>query len=508
MTVTDAAPAPSARGPGLRERLPESTAVVVFVRWAFILAATVFGFWETLVAVAREMSAGTLISYLPAAIVLVIIAAIGVSWRRGAELPIRDRQTDVIVGAVILLVALVMDVANRRYSGAYLTTHIDLLALWAFVLGSCCLAFGLRPVARYRWVWLLGLIIFPVPYRLIVLSLGGSPTLAGLVMVVFGAFATAVAVGRTAMRAFVGGCIAAAVGVLILVFLRVVFPDAAQAVLQTLPALGAALVASALLYVDYHRRQTDSWSPLGRRLIAVSVPRFGRPALLILVIAIAMFFVPTPAYGRWADTYVPGLDTRPPLIVPSGWSEGAVAQYNWVSRLYGPGAVMFAQDLFQTKGSLEFDKFARSRKVVANTVETANPLSFDVYPIFFVYDLVGARFSAPVAVSLPHGVTGYLQTVVNDTNYLTYNRLYWSWTDGNKTQRVILISVDNHEPDAAFPSPNVTVLRNLNTFFTVLFRGNSVTVDLEPQLKDRDLLVGLATDLIDTQVDAIDRASS
>ena len=59
------------------------------------------------------------------------------------------------------------------------------------------------------------------------------------------------------------------------------------------------------------------------------------------------------------------------------------------------------------------------------------------------------------------------------------------------------------EPDAQFPSPQPTVIRNLNTFITVLFRGNSVVTDLEPQFKDKDLLIDCATDLINAQVDAI-----
>ncbi|MCK5756845.1 MAG: hypothetical protein KAH46_29490, partial [Mycobacterium sp.] len=106
-------------------------------------------------------------------------------------------------------------------------------------------------------------------------------------------------------------------------------------------------------------------------------------------------------------------------------------------------------------------------------------------------------------IPLPHGVTGYLQTVVDDTSYLTFNRLTWEWNNGTTTQRVTIVSVDNHEPDAQFPSPQPTVIRNLNTFITVLFRGNSVVTDLEPQFKDKDLLIDCATDLINAQVDAI-----
>ncbi|MGC5257453.1 hypothetical protein ACPXCG_13955 [Gordonia sp. DT218] len=507
MTV-DTAPAPAARGPGLRERIAQNPAAVVAFRWVFVVAATTLAFWTTLVAVIAEMRAQTIITYIPAAVVLVIIAAIGVSWRRGIELPIHDRQTDGIVGILLLLISITLKAMSLRYSGAYLTTHVDLLGLWMFLLGSCCLVFGLRPAARYRWAWFLLLVIFPVPYRVLVLPLGGGPFAAGAIMVVFGATATAVATARTPRRGLAGAAIAGVVGMLALVGVWALFPDAPRVVFQTVPAVGAALVASAWLYVDYRRQHGASWSPLGRPMYPVCVGKVGRPALVVVVLAIGMFFVPIPSYGNVPNQRVPGLDTRPPLIVPPGWVQGSVTGYDWVTRLYGRDAVMTSQDIYQSKGSLEFDKFARPRKIMANTIETSKPLSFQVYPVFFLADLVGDRFSKSIDVDLPHGVTARLQTVVDDESYLTYNRLYWLWNDGEHTQQVMLVSVDNHDPDAVFPSPDITVAHNLNTFLTVLFRGNSVTADLEPQFKDMDLLVGCAEDLINAQVDAIGKGAS
>ncbi|GAA3700856.1 hypothetical protein [Gordonia hankookensis] len=506
MTVTGTAPASASRGPGLHERLAENPAVVVALRWGLVLVTAVIAFWQTLGAVATEMVAGTIITYLPAAVVLVVIAAVGISWRRATELPIYDRQTDVIVGVVLLVISISVKAMNLRYPGEYLTTHVDLLALWVFLLGGACMVFGLRPIARYRGAWFLLLVIFPVPYRIIVLPLGGDSLAAGVVMVAFGAIATGVATGRTLNRGLAGAAIAGVVGVVALIGVWLIFPHAARVVYQTVPAVGAALVASALLYVD-HRRRHESWTPLGRPMYSVSVRKVGRPGLALVVFAVAMFFIPIPSYGQTPNQEIDGLDTRPPLVVPSGWVQKNVTRYDWVERLYGPESTMTVQDLFQAEGSTDFDKFARPRRVEVNAVEATTPLRFEVYPAIFVYDFVGDRFSEPIEVPLPHGVTGYLQTIVDDESYLTFTRLYWSWTDGQRTQRVSLLSVDNHDPDAAFPVPDLTVARNLATFMTVLFRGNSVTVDLEPQFKDRDLLVGCASDLINAQVGAIGEES-
>ncbi|MEE3853152.1 hypothetical protein VZC37_22635 [Gordonia sp. LSe1-13] len=503
--TTTAAPvgSPEARGPGLRERFAQNVTLVLAARWALVLVATGVAFWNTLVAVANEMREQTIITYLPAVVVLVLYAAIGVSWRRGVERPIHDRQTDVIVGVVLLLIAITVKVLNLRYDDGYLVSHVDLLALWFFVLGCCCLVFGLRPVARYRWVWFLLLMIFPVPYRLEALLLRGGPMAAGLVMVAFGAVATGVAAARTRRRALAGAAMSGTGGLVGLLAVRFLAQDAPTWVYQTVPAVIAALVASAALYIERRREHTVSWRPLGRAKYPPAVSRVGRPGLVVVAAAAMMAFVPIPAYGEYPNPRIDGLDTRPPMVIPSGWVAGEYREYQWVSRLYGPGAVMGGQDLYQSRGSYEFDKFARPRKVVVNTIESSRPLTFEVYPTIFVYDLVGDRFSSLEKVALPHGVIGFLQTVVDDKSYLTYNRIVWEWNNGETTARVTIVSVDNHEADAPFPSPEPTVARNMNTFLTVLFRGNSVIADLEPQFKDRDLLVDCATDLINAQVDAI-----
>ncbi|MCF3939414.1 hypothetical protein [Gordonia tangerina] len=503
MTTTAPVPAPAAPQLGLRERISQDVTWILGLRWALVVAATVIAFWNTLGAVVTEMGSQTIITYLPAVMVLVLIAATGVSWRRGEERPIHDRQTDVIAGVVLLFIAMTVKFLNLRYTDAYLVSHVDLLALWVFALGSCALVFGLRPVARYRWVWFLLLMIFPVPYRMEVLVMRGGPVAAGVVMVAFAAAATWVASARTWRRGLVGASIAAVAGTMALFVVRMVFPDVRLWVYQTVPAVAAALAACAVLYVDRRRVSHVAWSPLGREKYRPAVKKVGRPGMLLAAVAIAMAFIPIPTFGDIPNPRIDGLDTRPPMLVPSGWVAGQVRQYEWVSRMYGRSAVMTGQDLYQSKGSLEFDKFARPRKVVVNTIESSRPITFEVYPIFFVYDLVGDRFSEAQEVPLPHGVVGHLQTVVDDTSYLTFNRMTWEWNNGTTTQRVTIVSVDNHEPDAQFPSPQPTVVRNLNTFITVLFRGNSVVTDLEPQFKDRDLLIDCATDLINAQVDAI-----
>ena len=101
MTATAPVPAPATPRAGLRERISQDVTWILGLRWALVVAATMVAFWNTLGAVVTEMGSQTIITYLPAVLVLVLIAATGVSWRRGEERPIHDRQTDVIAGVVL-----------------------------------------------------------------------------------------------------------------------------------------------------------------------------------------------------------------------------------------------------------------------------------------------------------------------------------------------------------------------------------------------------------------------
>ncbi|MDS1114588.1 hypothetical protein RD149_12500 [Gordonia westfalica] len=490
--ITKAAAAATERRPG----------GFIALRWLFLVACTVLAFWNTIVAVVEEMRAQTLIVYVPVLIILCVIAAVGVSWRRVDEPPIYDRQTDVIVGMVVLILALAMkSLVNPRYTRSYLTTHMDLLALWLFVLGAAILVFGLRPVARYRWVWLLFLLVFPVPMRAVLLSMGGTSLAAGFILVLVAMAATAIAVGTGRKHKAVAALVAGAVGLVVLGALYLI--GVPRNLLIPVPALVAALVTRSLMLYDHRRRGGQEWSPPARgQISAPKVAAVGRPLLVVLVAAIALAFVPTPAVGStWQSNRYPQLRIGEPLVVPDGWRQESAEIYRWGSKMYGSGAVLVRQVLVQGVGSRAFDKFGRPRRVVVDSVDSRRPLALEVYPDLFRYDLSDERVSEPVAVALPLGVEGKMWNVVDDDKYLTYTVVSWWWNNGSRTQQVMLWAVDNHEPEAYFPQPRITIAANVSALMTVLLRGNAVLLDSNPQYKDRALLVGLAGDLIQTQLD-------
>ncbi|SDU62518.1 hypothetical protein [Gordonia westfalica] len=269
------------------------------------------------------------------------------------------------------------------------------------------------------------------------------------------------------------------------------------------PPLVAALVTRSLMLYDHRRRGGQEWSPPARgQISAPKVAAVGRPLLVVLVAAIALAFVPTPAVGStWQSNRYPQLRIGEPLVVPDGWRQESAEIYRWGSKMYGSGAVLVRQVLVQGVGSRAFDKFGRPRRVVVDSVDSRRPLALEVYPDLFRYDLSDERVSEPVAVALPLGVEGKMWNVVDDDKYLTYTVVSWWWNNGSRTQQVMLWAVDNHEPEAYFPQPRITIAANVSALMTVLLRGNAVLLDSNPQYKDRALLVGLARDLIQTQLD-------
>jgi hypothetical protein len=56
------------------------------------------------------------------------------------------------------------------------------------------------------------------------------------------------------------------------------------------------------------------------------------------------------------------------------------------------------------------------------------------------------------------------------------------------------------------PAPTRAVGPTLNSMFTVLFRGNSSTLDTNPNRKDDALLTEFAHDLVQAQLEPLDRA--
>lgn len=470
------------------------------LRWLLILACTVVAFYPSIVSLVHTTTAGGLGGYVWTVPVVALLVAVAVARRKRHELPIHDRQTDMIVGIMgLVLAVLVQAVLVPRFAMYFHLLRLDLVAMWLFLLSSCVVLFGLRPVSRFGWVWALLFMVFSLPYYLVVVVAGGGRGAAGAAALLISSFGTAIAVGRTFRRAVLGFAAAWVVGVVLLVALGTLYRDAPMRLYQGLPAVGSLLLVGGAMYLRSH---TGPIRMLNRKVEPLAAKQVWSGVPLVIGVALVLTLIPLPAQ---ADTSVvqraaPGpLAFGQPLVAPRGWETVARRNFREVSRLYSNDAVLVRQQMTALEGDVRFDKLSRPRTLMVDSVVSQRPSSFNVFPSRAVYDMTGARMSPVHAVDLGYGITGQILSVVDDNLLVTWNALRFEWGDRDRAQRVTIFGVDNHEPDAPFPQPASTTVSTLRTLFTLLFRGNAVLDQQTPTFKDEELLTEFGRRLVAAQ---------
>lgn len=468
------------------------------LRWEFLATVTVVAFHESLHHLIAQTRAGSLIGYVWFMLLATLVAAVAVARRQRVELPIHDRQTDVIVGALGLLTALmVQGILLQRYSQYFLLLRIDLVASWLFVISSSILLFGLRPVARFAWVWAIPVVSVPLAYQVTVIFFGGNRVAAGAGTVLIAAVASAVALGRSRIRALVGALVAWSVGLVALFAMAFFTPDAPLLVFQLGPASLALAVANGGFFL-YSRRGTSKLllereiRPLAVRQVWAAVP-----GVLVVAAILSQITMPLPTAP---PPQVSGMIFGRPLAAPVGWHVTEEAEYTWARRLHGKDATTIRQRFVADTGDMRWDKFGRPRTVVVDATSTWRPISLQVFPAAIAYDESTSRVSEPTFVDLGHGITGTLRTAVDEKLLVSFDLLSWTWRNEGSAQRIMVSSVDNHEDDAPFPEPNGGLGSSLRTMFSVLLRGNAVTSNTDPTFKDAEMLGEFGRGLVDAQL--------
>ena len=492
----DTEPAPVAK-PSLDVR-PGWTIARLAARWFFIAVMTAFAFHATLGSLVASTREGSLNGFVWLTPIAAVLAAVGVARRERVELPIHDHQTDVIVGGLGMIVAVMVQwVLLSRYAQTFHLLRIDLIAMWLFLVSASVLLFGLRPVIRFRWVWAIMLLSFPLAYHLSVIAFGGNQVAAGLASLVMAAAATAVSVGRNPGRALTGAVAAMAVGLVVLLVMARMTPNAPLLAFQMIPALTAIVFVGSVLFLQarwgmpkrFLKRRIE---PIANSQVLVSVP-------VVLAVAVLLSLVRVPVVES-PPVLMEGMTFGRPLAPPVGWHQTAQSEFPWARRLYGREATLIRQRFVADSGDPRWDKRSVPRTVVVDTTNTWRPFSLRVYPAEVLYDNSDSRVSTPRLIDLGHGITGSLVTVVDDKLLLTWNFLSWTWRNEDSAQRIMVEAVDNHEPNAPFPAPVGGLVSTLRTLIIVLFRGNTATWDQDPTFKDEGLLIEFSRALIEAQV--------
>lgn len=471
------------------------------IRWLLIIVLTVVAFGDTFVSLAETTREGGVGGYVWTVPVVAGLVAIGVARRKRTELPIHDRQTDIIVGGMGLGMAVLIQAALLdRYALYFHLLRLDVIAAWLFVASCCVVLFGLRPVIRFAWVWGMFALAFSLPYYFAVILLGGGKFAAGAATLLIAAIGTGTATGRTVKRGVYGSLGSWVVGFAVLITISTFFPQAPMAVYQQVPAVTAISVVG--LFMFFQSRRGVSKRLLDRKVEPLASKQVwaGVPMVVVAAIALSMCNLPTqtttaPISRPSPDRLVQGR----PLDAPIGWTVTDQREYPQVRRLYGDGAVLVRQYMLANSGNPRWDKLSRPRTVVVDSIVSRRPFSFGTYPSRVLYGLTSARISAQRDIDLDMGVKGRLLSVVDDSLLVTWNSVQFAWGDRNLAQRVTIFAVDNHDPDAPFPTPTTSVGSNMRTLVTLLFRGNAVLDERTPVFKDEDMLRTFSRALVAAQ---------
>lgn len=474
----------------------------LIVRWLLIAVLTVCAFHRTLASIVAATRGGSLVGgYVWTVLAAGLLAAIAVALQPRRGRAIYDRQTDIIVGLMLLVLAVLLDaVLLARYSTYFDLLRLDLVAMWMFLLSNTVLLFGIRSMFRFIWVWVLLLAIFPLPYQILaIVVLGGGKTSAGAGTLLVAAFAAWICAGADRRRGLSAAALAALTGAAVLAALTALIPQASLLTFQLVPALSAIVVSAVGVFLYSRVRHVKpelnrTVGPLAARQVWAAVP-------LVTAVAIGLSFVRLPIAVVPQSVTVEGIAFGRPLSIPAGWHQTAFGEYPEVARrLYGSGAVMLRQQITADTGNPKWDKLSQPRTVVVDSITTDSPFTFEVYPSVVVYAAPHARFSEPRIIDLGFGVRAQLVSGTDDRLLVTWNALQWTWQNGHSAQRVLVLSVDNHDDGAPFPQPGHSLPTVLNALLVVLFRGNAAVQNREAEFKDADMLTDIGHTLVRTQL--------
>ena len=470
----------------------------LFLRWSYIALLTVVAFHRSLAILVQATVGDTLNGYIWMVLVAGLLATIGIASRERRELPIHDRETDIIVGAMVLGVALLLHgVLLARYTVYFSLLRLDLVAMGWFVLGCTIVLFGLRPVIRYAPVWVILLLLFPLPYHVLVVALGSNRAAAALATLVVPVWAAGICVGSTRRRALIGAAMALGVGLGVVAVMVAATPEAPLFAYQVVPSLTAVLVTVAVRF-----RRGSIQRPPPRELAPLATKQVWSAVPMVAVVAVLLALVPLPRMSVPSDVAVSGAGFWKPLPVPPGWHEERETEYPRVARLYGADASFIRQQIRADVGNPKWDKLSQPRLVVIDSISTRNPFAFDVYPSITLYPLPRSRVSPPRAVDLGAGVVAQLFSATDDQLLVTWNVMVWTWHHRSVAQRILMFSVDFHEDGAPIPEPGHSVPSVLNSLLVVLFRGNAAVSNQAAQFKDADMLAEVGRKVVAAQIES------
>ncbi|MGW0182942.1 hypothetical protein [Nocardia sp. NPDC003345] len=468
------------------------------LRWMILVVLTVLAFRRTLVDIWSGASDGTSIGYLLVLAISALAPVLGVRRRGRPVLPIHDRETDVIVGVIGLLIALaVQRLLLPRYAPFYELFHYDVLALVLFVLSGSVLLFGLRATARYWAVWVLLLVVNPVFYRLLAIALGGGRFAYTFVLIVTTSLCLSYGFLRGRGRVIGVAALAIAVDSAVFALVTLRFPELRISVVLggVLPVTAVVVGACALLLRE------PLIPPAGGPRVDIPTERPWYSVAALAAVAVVLTLTPLPKPEGENVAAGPPYQGETGLVVPPGWRETGLQEMDWPAHYFSSDSTFLRQTIRTRQPNPDWDVIGRNRTAQIDLLTVRYGAALDITPTLLSYDLRHSRVSNPPrSVPIGRDITAAMYSIVDEQIHLTWNYLTFVWRrDAAHIQRVTVMTVDNHEPDAYFLPPQPTLAGFTGGTIALLARGVSALTDAEPEFKDADLLTTLARELVEVQ---------
>lgn len=428
---------------------------------------------------------------IPLMLLMAAVLFIGLDLKRAKALDIHDREVDYIIGCMAMVIAISVKVLLLpRFQEWDALLRLDVFAMLVFAFGACGLLYGMRSTLHFGPGWVL-LFCYNPPVNLMVSTILGGGWLGSALSNLIGlSLAVMIALNRNLMQKAYFGLFAFLLGLFIAFFMEFFFNPPAY--LTYLPG-----VLATLLVIYNTSRVTPAHWVIRRRPPTIKDARLAMVIVILSTVVLVLNPVSRDLGGL--NTLYAGPQNLPESgsTSPPGWSVTEEENYDWAGRYFGPGSSLIRKKLTADEYNAEWDQAGLVRTVAVDTLLASDYYQARAFGAETLYSTLSGRRSEVLKVYLGEGIIGEAYTVLDESDFLTYTKLVYSWkrADGF-VESVTIIAVDDHRPEARFPELAPSLSRMFTQVLTILLRGNSVTVDTETEYKDLGLVTQVANEII------------
>jgi hypothetical protein len=210
---------------------------------------------------------------------------------------------------------------------------------------------------------------------------------------------------------------------------------------------------------------------------------------------------------------------QPGSNVPPHWTTETTADFTGgPSRYFGYRATWdryVVRVVGSAAGPYAVDGGGLAREMVIDVLTTERARTLRIYPVVTTYPMGTLQLIPAAQVDLGHGVTGELYGAVDDRRRLTWTLLTFTWTVPTSlvrsepdpddpavlSQRITLMTVDDHRPGAPFPEPSNALVSSVRAAIVGVLRGSRSTQSSAGP-KDVELLLHAGRQLVVSRLEA------